>query len=390
MGLSLGVAVLGALLAGCGEQQAPEAKGKLNVALIIPTTGELSSYGRQCRKGAELAREEINVARIAAGEVEVWLNIRDDHAETAAAEKTARQLYDVARFLAVVGPEATDSAVVVAGILQQHDVPVVVPTVEADGLRTGHENILQVSLTSSAIGRLLARFVTRDLRPAARRAVLVSDAGDTEAAALVGAFREAAGTGWAISAVEVKADPVDVAPAVRTVQAEQPGVVVAAVGAEEMGALIRGLRGAGETVPIVGGTHAVARSALAPMGLAMGEVYVAAHFAADENRRDVGDFVAAYQRANPGAVPGAAAALTYDAVKLVDAALRRAMPGTKDKKGRPTFPTPKAVAEALRNLTLTDAVTGPIKVDKDGNVTKPLFILKVDEAGARVYARVEP
>ena len=93
-------------------------------------------------------------------------------------------------------------------------------------------------------------------------------------------------------------------------------------------------------------------------------------------------------------VPGAAAALTYDAVKLVDAALRRAMPPQPEKSAgrkKPNLPEPAAVGKALRDGTvLTDAVTGPITVKPDGSVSKPLFILRLDEVGARFHARVEP
>lgn len=395
MGLAL--AVLVAWAGGCGEQQAPEARNALNAAFIIPTTGDLSSFGRQCRRGGELAWHEASAGRLKAAEVPLWLNIRDDHADTRAAARTARQLYDVAHFLAIIGPVARDTVEAAAREMLAPQVTVLTPTVESADLRSAFPNVIQLCLTTTEQGRLMARFVVgamRDLHPGSAKALVVVQADDPGSLALADGFAAGAAAlapGFQTVRRDVWGDAPDVAGVVEAVVAEKSGVVVAAVDAEVMGALLPALRQAGQTVPILGGAHAYARNILAFTGAAMGETYVAAHFAPDDERPQVRAFVQAYAQAYDGEVPSAAAALTYDAVKLLDAALRRAMPGGTDDRGLPAFPSPEAVGRALRDgRTADDTVTGPITIHEDGRVTKPLVILKLDETGAHFHARVEP
>lgn len=382
------VAVVGAAVAtaGCGEQQAPEAREALNVALFVPTTGELSSYGELCRAGAELAWDEIDKERAKAGEVRFWLNVRDDNSDSEAASTTARQLYEVAHFLAIVGPVSDDTVTAAAAQVRDHDVSVVTPTVETASLRTDHPNVIQLCLTSSQQGALMAKFVAETLKPTAKRALVVRPDGDTEMAALTAGFKARLGSAFSVD--EVDTDPANVLDRVRQ---SKPGVVVAAVGPDGLRDLWEALRPAGISAPIVAGPHAYARRALGTTAKAMGEVYVAAHFALDEDRPAVRRFVEAFKKANKRKLPDAGAAITYDAVMLVNRALRQAMPGVRDESGKPAFPAPKAVGEALRNgEPLADAVTGPITVSADGSVTKPLFMLKLSEKGGRFFARVDP
>jgi ABC-type branched-subunit amino acid transport system substrate-binding protein len=381
-------AMLGALLAaGCGEQQAPEGRNAVNVALLIPSGGDLSSYGRECRRGAEVAWAQIGDARRDAGDSRLFLNIRDDHGDTKIALRTARQLFDVAKYLVLIGPMTNETAPLVATEMQERGVSLIVPTVDEEGLLRGRPNVVQLCLTSSSQGRLLARFVLEALKPAAASAVVVRPEGDREARALADGFSaemrlRSPSFGLYECAVT---DKDETGPVLSAVQGQRPGVVLAPLGPDELRAVVTRLRSAGETVPVVGAAYSYATRFLDEAPRPLGPVYVAAHFAPDDPRPAVVDFVNAYRRANKGETPSATAALCYDAMQLADLALRRA------PRPRGGMPAPEDVGRTLKGgLALPDAVTGPLTVNADGSTEKPLTILAVDEAGPRFYNRVGP
>lgn len=240
---------------------------------------------------------------------------------------------------------------------------------------------------------MLARFVAGRLKPARNRVLVVVPAVEPDAAALAEGFTKALPQGdnpLETVRIEIQSDTADVAKVVAAVKREGPGVVLAPMSAEGFGMLIEALRRAGEEVPLVGCSRSLSRVALPPIEVPIGDVYVPAHFAPDQDRKAVREFVSAYKERFGGSQPGAAAALAYDAVQLVDAALRKAMPGGVDEEGNPRFPTPEAVNEALRGLSLEEAVTGPLTIGADGSITKPLCILRVDSTGGHFHTAVAP
>jgi branched-chain amino acid transport system substrate-binding protein len=77
-----------------------------------------------------------------------------------------------------------------------------------------------------------------------------------------------------------------------------------------------------------------------------------------------------------GEVPNALAALGYDAVKVVAAAMERA--GSTDKD---------AVRDEIKN-TDQDAVTGHIKFDENGDISKEVSIITVKDGQLLLETKV--
>ena len=105
--------------------------------------------------------------------------------------------------------------------------------------------------------------------------------------------------------------------------------------------------------------------------------YFANHYAKTDEAEVVQNFVANYE-AEFGEAPNALAALAYDAAYALAAAFEDA--GSADNA---------AVVAALADLNYTDAVTGSITFNADGDPIKAVTIIKVVNGEQTVEAKVE-
>lgn len=121
----------------------------------------------------------------------------------------------------------------------------------------------------------------------------------------------------------------------------------------------------GITVPVLGGDALGVPDLLAAGPAAEGTVIVAA-FHPDAPRPEVRRFGQAF-RARYGRAPDAAAALGYDALRVLADAIRRARSTAPDR-----------IAAALHQTRGWDGVTGPFSFDQDGDLpTKPITTITV-------------
>jgi ABC-type branched-subunit amino acid transport system substrate-binding protein len=105
--------------------------------------------------------------------------------------------------------------------------------------------------------------------------------------------------------------------------------------------------------------------------------YALATYALDDGEPITTDFVERYRRAGAGA-PTEDAALAYDAVRLVYAALGAAK--------RPEDPA--AVTRAVYTAVDVPSLSGPLRIDAAGNAVRTIVVRELGAAG--VFARVTP
>ena len=183
-------------------------------------------------------------------------------------------------------------------------------------------------------------------------------------------FSELGGTITQTLQIDPRTEPVTVPP-VGDVDLVFLGVETA----EDAARVVPLLRGAGYAGPILGGDgyDAAATWADAPD---VADVYFTTHVYLGDDSADgqVRAFVEAYEAAYPGEGPTAFAALGYDAVGLIAAAIERS--GTA---------TPQGVLDGLGGLTGFDGVTGTIGFSGQDRIpTKSVTILEVT-AGAQAF-----
>ena len=157
-------------------------------------------------------------------------------------------------------------------------------------------------------------------------------------------------------------------------------LIYLAAGPDDAVALSYLLRRSGVTTPILGG-DAFDSAGLWEKHPEIGDVYFTTHAYLGPDNPDpaVAAFRAAFAEAYPGETADAFAALGYDTVNLLLAAVRQA-----------GDPSPKAVLAALPEVTL-DGVTGTISYPHDSRIPKkPVAIVAIDGGRTRFVETLTP
>ncbi|HKA52259.1 MAG TPA: ABC transporter substrate-binding protein [Candidatus Binatia bacterium] len=141
--------------------------------------------------------------------------------------------------------------------------------------------------------------------------------------------------------------------------ARQPDLLYVAAGPEDAGRIVKLIRDAGITTPIMGGDSYDTPLLLRLAGEDADNTYYTTHAVLDAESREkqVQDFIAAYKTEYSVPPETAFAGLGYDAVLLLADAIKRA--GTD---------TPRAIPQALQDTKNWQGVTGSITFGRDSRI----------------------
>jgi len=189
-------------------------------------------------------------------------------------------------------------------------------------------------------------------------------------------FEELGGTITATEGIDPQADPLALPPT-----GDVDLVFLGVETAEDAARVIPILRASGYAGPILGGDGYDAQAIWANLP-DISNVYFTTHayLGADSQNPRVRAFLDAYAAAYPGQAPSAFAALGYDAVYLLAAALERAGQAA-----------PAAVTTGLSGLEDFKGVTGTISFQGTDRIpTKSVTILQIADAKQHFVAQVIP
>jgi branched-chain amino acid transport system substrate-binding protein len=379
MGVSILVAALSACapLAGFG--------GPINVGGTYNLTGDLAALDVPASRGSELAVKEINAAGGVLGR-QINFIVLDGHTDPGTIGKTARQLTDIDKVVAIVGNSDTDSALVVGAIAQSAGIPYLTEGATSPKLpsQVGSDMFLEpfgdnvqaaagaeymyntlgcrtswrLWDTSAEYTRLLAQY-WQDSYEQLGGKVLLDDTyaqGDSDFSAQIARLKAL--------------DP-------------QPDCLyVSALTATDAGTLAKQLRAAGINSPMIGGDGYDAPELLTAGGAATENVYFTTHafLSATQGSPKLKSFMAAY-RQEYGADPQSAfAALGYDAIYLLADAIGRA--GSTD---------PNAIHDALAVTNDFVGVTGSVTYQSGSRVPeKTVTIIAIQNGAYTLAAQVTP
>lgn len=345
---------------GCAEQAGP---------IVFGLAGPFEErWGETIRKGAELAREEINAAGGINGR-RLEFEVREEGGDAQRAIRAAEELYDDPRVVAVVG-HATSGAMSAAGPVYDRGLPAVPTSATSPAISRLGRWVFRVASSDSANAVALARHAS--LTSPEKTAILYEN--DDYGRGFANSFRSAmAPSGGGV----LEADPYlpeteDFSPYLERLR--RKGVEMIFIAGLDGGAqrIITQAREMGMGVRFIGGDGIEGLAA-------MGEVYdgtlVGLLFHAEASAA-ARDFAERYRRAY-GKEPDSFAALAYDATRLLAEAAARG-----------------AKRDAIRNYLDTvgrsggapafEGAAGIISFDENGDPTDKRFAV-----GAVSEGRIE-
>jgi branched-chain amino acid transport system substrate-binding protein len=238
--------------------------------------------------------------------------------------------------------------------------------------------VFRVCFIDSYQGGVLSSFAYRTLN--ARKAAILVDARNDYSVGLAAAFRERFEKegGRIVGEMKYTEGDSDFSAQLTAIRDLQPDVLFVPGYYTDAGLVARQAKSLGLSATLLGADGWDSPKLAEIGGAAVDGAYFSNHYSVDDPSPVGRRFVDAYRK-RYGADPDSIAALSYDAVRLLADAIRRA--GSTEGK---------RVRDALADTRDFEGVTGRITMDADRNPIKPAVILQVSGGRFRFVTSVAP
>lgn len=331
------------------------------------------------RDGAILAAEEINAAggiTVGGRRERIRLIVEDGGGGPEAAVSKALKLINRDRAVALVGLPRSHNAIPVAKYVERYRVPLISTMSTHPETTAGKRWVFRMAFLDASQGRVLAELAAGDL--GARRAAALIHAVSAYSAHLGEVFGdEFRRRGGQLVAYETfTEDQLDVTEQLGRIKDSGAEILLMPNDARWVELHVGAARDAGITATLLGG-DTWGNENLRNCPEIRGS-YFSDFWSPDRGGVRSQDFIAAYRR-RFGAMPSAAAALSYDALSMVAEAVRR---GGTDRE---------TIRAAIASLEVFHGVTGTIGFRGSGDPSRSVFIRKFEEDGQiRLYREYAP
>lgn len=383
--------IMVAVLAGCGgqkEQQASQSQAggdTIKVGAIYNVTGAQASLDGPSLNGFKLAAKEINEAGGVLGKKIEVVSI-DGKTDQTSSTNAASKLVDVDKVVAIAGFSDSNYALAAGPIAQKAGVPFVTSGATLPSLpdQVG-DFFFMAAFGDDAQAYAAADYAAEALN--AKTAYVLTDTAMDFTVNLSAFFEERFkaknGADSIVLKDTFKTNDQDFSAQITRLKAlsTKPDLLFISSGPSECGPIVRQLREAGVTIPVISG-DGFDTPLLVELGGAGANVdtYFATHTCLTSDAENVKKFVGAYKAEYGRDAENAFAALGYDTMYLIADAIQRA-----------NSTDPKAIRDTLGQTSGFKAVTGTITYADGKRVPqKSVSILKVVDGKFTFIKEVTP
>ncbi len=377
--------VLAFAVAGCSGSKN---KGVVGDEILIgeygSMTGSEALFGQNTHNGVLMAVDEINAAGGVKGK-KLRVVKYDDQGKTSETSTVVTRLVTVDGVLAVIGEVASSLSIAGGQVCQQNRTPMVSPSSTNPKVTETGDYVFRICYIDPFQGYVMAKFVTSPKGPSGlgmKKVAVLVDQRQSYSQGLARDFEKALKQmgGEVPLTASYQGGDQDFSAQLTQIKNANPDAIYIPGYYTDVANIARQVRAIGipATVPLLGGDgwegfYAVSTPALAGS-------YYSSHYAPEDKRAEVQNFVKKYQE-RFGKTPDSLAALGYDAVMLIKDAVNRA----------PTIDR-QAVRDAIAQTKDLQGVTGKMTMDDHRNAHKPAVILKIDDSGknAAYQSTIEP
>ncbi len=361
--LFIAALVLATLLAAVGAQD-------IRIGGVGPVTGEAATFGVSTKNGMTMAVEEWNEKGGILGR-RIRLIFEDDKGDPAEGATVYTKLIQQDRVVAIVGTVMSKVTLAGAPIAQAARVPMISPTSTNERVTLVGDYIYRACFIDPFQGTVGAKFAYDYLK--ARTAACIFDVGNDYTKGLSENFRatfEKLG-GKVVAYEGHPSGTTDFKAQLTKIVQAKPDMVYVSDYYNDVGLIAKQIRELGFKGPLVGGDGWDSPDLVKIGGTAVENGFFTNHYAPEDSRPIVQDFVKKYSAKFKG-TPDALAALAYDAMYIMLDAIKRA--------GKTDGP---AIRDALKATDL-GVVSGQVKFDANRNPIKSAVIIEMKD-GKQVY-----
>jgi branched-chain amino acid transport system substrate-binding protein len=374
----LGLAFAAGLLAS-----AARAEDTIKIGAPFNVTGGLSSLDAPALNGAKLKAKEINDAGGVLGK-KIELVVYDTKTDPTVIASVASQLINQDKVHVALGFTDSDSVLALGPIFQQAGVPFVTPGATSPKLPDQIGDMIFLACFGDNVQAAAGADFVKD-KLSGKNVYLLRD-NAAEYTVLLAKYFEEAFThsgGQIIGKDDYKTGDKTFTAQITKIKAsaQKPDVVYVSAMPDEIGLIVKQMRQAGITQPIVGGDGYDTPLLLSVGGKAANNVYFSTHaFMAEDSTPGIVKFFQAYKAAYGTPPENAFAALGYDTVGLIADAITRA--GSVDSA---------KIRDALAATQGFKGITGAISYSNGSRVPdKTVSIIGVKDDKLYLAAEVTP
>lgn len=340
----------------------------IKIGGVAPLSGAVAVYGVECKKGIDLAVEEINAADGINGQ-KVEFVCEDDEGDAAKSVSAYKKLVTKDRTKLIIGSLTSGCTIAITAQAQANKVVQIAPAATAVAVTDAGNYIFRTCFTDPFQGRVGGKFAADNLK--AKKAAILYDIGNDYSVGLtenfVSEFEKQGGT--IVAKESYASGEKDFNAIITKVKASNPDVIYLPDYYSTVALISKQLRAQGVNVPFVGPDGWDGLTEVAGDEVLNG--YYSNHYAADSDSEVVKKFVSAFEK-KYGTKPNAFATLGYDSMYMLKDAIVKA--GSTDAS---------KVRDALEQ-TDGEYVTGHIKFDEKHNPIKSAVMIKMTKEDGKL------
>ena len=129
------------------------------IGVILPLSGEYTEQAKAVLAGIMYAQRKFNNQ----SEVKINLVVKDSEGDMVKLVRSAQELANDKRIIAIIGELEQDKTVAIAAVLNNTNIPLIAPTTSGNGVTSLNEYAFQMNSDTENRGRILAQYAIEQL-----------------------------------------------------------------------------------------------------------------------------------------------------------------------------------------------------------------------------------
>ena len=358
----------------------PKEPDTIKIGINAPLTGDIPKVGEGTKFAAQMWLEDVNAAggiEVGGKKYKVELIIEDNESKAESAVKANTKLITEDEVLAVVGPQSSKQAVPAGGKANELGTPMVSPWSTNPNTTRDRPYVFRGCFLDPFQGPVVAKFAKEEygFTKAAVLYDVTSDYPKGLAEFFKAAWEDLNGPGSIVAYESFTTKDADFSSQLTKINSSGAEVLFIPQYYNEVALIVQQAHQLGWNKPIVGSDSWGSAETVKLCGKDCYGLFFSTHYAAAGAKGATKAFIDRYEKEH-GYVPDDVAALTWDAMRIVQAAIEGAGELTGDlEKDR------KAVRDALATIKDFDGITGGMTFTQDGDPIKCAVIVRISDAG---------
>ena len=355
-------------------------KTVIKVGINAPITGDIPKVGEGTKYAAQMWLQDIEKAggiEVGGKKYTVELVIEDNEAKAESAVKANTKMITEDEVLVIVGPQSSKQAVPAGDVANNYETPMITPWSTNPDSTKDRPFVFRGCFLDPFQGPVLANFITEEFKYT--KAAVLYDVASDYPKGLAEFFREAwekiHGADSVVAYESFTTKDTDFSSQLSKITKSGAQVLFTPQYYNEVALIVPQAHELGWTGPIVGSDSWGSAETVTLCGEDCYGLFFSTHYAAAGAKGATKEFIKRYEK-KYGYTPDDVAALTWDSLRLVQAAIENS--GTisgKIKKDR------KAVRDALAKIKNFKGITGDMTFTEEGDPIKCAVIVRISDKG---------